>query len=90
MLVGFVDENGSVVNEEVSETTLELVFMQAKNIADILENEGVTFERFTELIVEVSSDDKVRSMVADAVSKILSHRSFVKQVAGEMMKMILS
>lgn len=84
--LNMVNEDNTVEKIEVSEETLELYFSRAKAIYE----QANSAEECIELIEQASTDDKVRSIIADMVMKIHQGRAMqhmfmqmIKQVLGQ-------
>lgn len=84
--LNMVNEDNTVEKIEVSEETLELYFSRAKAIYE----QANSAEECIELIEQASTDDKVRSIIADMVMKIHQERAMqhmfmqmIKQVLGQ-------
>ena len=82
--LNMINEDNTVEQVEVSEETLELYFARAKAIYE-QSNSG---EECIKLIEQASTDDKVRSIIADMVLTIHKERA-MQQMLMQMLKKVL-
>ena len=81
--LNMVNEDNTVEQIEVSKETLELYFARAKAIYE----QANSAEECIELIEQVSTDNKVRSIIADMIVRIQEERAIQKERAIQQMFM---
>lgn len=83
--LNMVNEDNTVEQIEVSEETLELYFARAKAIYE----QANSVEECIELIEQASTDDKVRSIIAEIIVTIQKQQMFKQQMLMQVLKQVL-
>lgn len=81
--LNMVNEDNTVEQIEVSEETLDLYFAQAKTIYE----QAQSANECIELIEQASTDDRVRSIIADMIMKIHAQRAMQSMFMGMLKQM---
>ena len=87
--LNMVNEDNTVEQIEVSKETLELYFARAKAIYE----QANSAEECIELIEQASTDDKVRSIIAEMIVIVQKERAmqqmFMQQMFMQVLKQVL-
>ena len=83
--LNMVNEDNTVEQIEVSEETLELYFARAKAIYE----QANSAEECIELIEQASTDNKVRSIIADMIVTIQKERAMQQMFMQQMLMQVL-
>lgn len=83
--LNMVNEDNTVEQIEVSKETLELYFARAKAIYE----QANSAEECIELIEQASTDDKVRSIIANMIVKIQEERAMQRMLMQQMLMQVL-
>lgn len=83
--LNMVNEDNTVEQIEVSEETLELYIARAKAIYE----QANTAEECIELIEQASTDDKVRSIIAEIIVTIQKEREMQQMLRQQMLMQVL-
>ena len=83
--LNMVNEDNTVEQIEVSEETLELYIARAKAIYE----QANSAEECIELIEQSSTDDKVRSIIAEIIVTIQKQQMFKQQMLMQVLKQVL-